>query len=222
MKTKIFGILACALFFAHTAFAADHLDAPEASDNPLLDITDVFVFKNPEDPSRLVIAVALFTPVGAPDSTRLFAADTEGSYGIFIDTNGDAVSDETVKISFDGGDGEAQTFRVEGLPGSSSDITGNVSSSNVSVATDSSGGTRAFAGLRDDHFFFDLEAFRSFLSGPCVPSAGLRCPGTGSPVNFFNGLNVSAIVVDFPLTALPNISSASEGKVSVWANSYVR
>jgi len=55
-----------------------------------------------------------------------------------------------------------------------------------------------FAGLRDDPFFFDLNAFLavSFCS-----------PG----MNFFNGLNVSAIVVEVPSDLL------GPSNIGVWA-----
>ena len=65
-------------------------------------------------------------------------------------------------------------------------------------------------------------AFNNFLAGPCIPEAGLRCPGTGSPENFFASFNTATIVVEFPISSLPNISSADSGRLHVWAETYTR
>ena len=66
----------------------------------------------------------------------------------------------------------------------------------------SSGNTKLFAGLRDDPFFFDLNAFKAGLA--------FRNPGN----NFFKGLNVSGIVLEVPATDFERSGSTSAG---VWA-----
>jgi hypothetical protein len=63
------------------------------------------------------------------------------------------------------------------------------------------GGVSLFAGLRDDPFFFDLNAFKAGLA--------FRNPGN----NFFAGLNVSAIVVEVPASDF--LASGSTG-AGVW------
>jgi hypothetical protein len=69
-------------------------------------------------------------------------------------------------------------------------------------------GVRLFAGLADDPFFLDLNAFNAgakFCQGP---------GGTGS--NFFKGLNASAIVLKVPT------ASIGANQVGVWAQTTVR
>lgn len=203
------------------AFAADHIDAPLVRDNPKLDITDVYVFRNPLDSSRVVVALNVFTPVGLPDSERLFASIDEGEYAIFIDTDDDLAADHTIRITFSKDAGTAQEFTVRGIPGSGK-LKGLVSNATGSGQSGTDGNAIAFAGLRDDPFFFDFEGFTAFLAAPCVPEAGLRCPGTGAPVNFFHGLNVAAIVLEFPVNKLSGIDSVSSGKIGVWAETFVK
>lgn len=203
------------------AYAADHIDAPLVREDARKDITDVFVFRSPSDSSRLVLAMDMFTPVGAPDSSRLFDSESEGEYALYIDTNDDQVQEHVIRVVFNSSPGGNQTYRITGIPGSAP-ISGTVTAAGESAKIASSGGATAFAGLRDDPFFFDFEGFNSFLAGPCIPTAGLRCPGNGSPVDFFLGLNVASIVVEFPITALSGISSADSGKIGVWAETYTK
>lgn len=217
----LYGSMLLVLSLTLPAFAADHIDAPLVRDNPKLDITDVYVFRNPRDSSRIVVALNVFTPVGLPDSERLFASIDEGEYAIFIDTNEDLAADHSIRITFSEDLGAAQEFTVRGVPGSGK-LTGLVSNAQGTGATGTDGTAIAFAGLRDDPFFFDFEGFTAFLAAPCVPTAGLRCPGTGAPVNFFNGLNVAAIVLEFPVHELTGIDSVSAGKIGVWAETFVK
>ena len=89
---------------------------------------------------------------------------------------------------------------------------------------------RAFAGLRDDAFFFDLVGFRT-VTGATAPmgrliqrDAGGAIVMAGSPphpvlnfVNdrdFFQGQNTPAIVVEFPLLAV----SPTNQVFRVWAS----
>ena len=48
--------------------ASDHLDGPRATADPQADITDVFAFTSPEDPSRVVLAMAV-SPYATDAST---------------------------------------------------------------------------------------------------------------------------------------------------------
>ncbi len=73
------------------------------------------------------------------------------------------------------------------------------------------GGGRARADLFDDPFFFDLQAFRDQVKG----AGGPRTFCDGNEVNFFNGLNVSAIVLQVPTASLGNT------EVGVWGRTRV-
>ena len=67
----------------------------------------------------------------------------------------------------------------------------------------------AWAGLRSDPFFFDLDAFRQVVLGQDRGRTGF-CDQSGHGVDFFASLNTNAIVLDLPNTTLG-------GKIGVWA-----
>lgn len=73
-----------------------------------------------------------------------------------------------------------------------------------SIVTNSSG-IKAFAGPRDDPFFFDLNQFKKILGGM---ASGFNKPGDDS----FKGTNVLSLVVEVPKTML----NATGGKLNVW------
>jgi len=219
MKKLLFGLLCSGALCmaAHSVRAADHNDAPDikSAEGSAVDLTDVYAFRSPTDPANLVLYVGLFTPEVAGQA-KLFSED--GRYEIYVDTTGDFVADATIRANFDDNADGSQDFVLSGVPGANR-VGGKVTNGTEPiVATD--GPAKAFCGLRGDNFFFDLVGFQHFEAAPCVPAAGLRCPGDGAPADFFLGRNVSAIAVEFPLTALPGITSANAGTLHVWAKTF--
>jgi hypothetical protein len=70
---------------------------------------------------------------------------------------------------------------------------------------------RAYAGLRDDPFFFDLGGYLDILS----KEAGKSFLGCTSPrTDFFAGKNVSAIVLELPASMLTRPGSS---QIGVWS-----
>lgn len=197
-------------------FAADHRDSPsvQGDDEARADITDVFVFRSPENSDNLVFVLGLFSPEGGAPVPPLF--DQGARYEFYVDTDGDFSADDIIRVTVDSND----TFEAEGVPSADDTISGNVTPVGAAPVIVTGGQARVFLGLVDDPFFFDLEAFNAFVAAPCIPTAGLRCPGTGAPVNFFNGRNLAAIVIEFPATALSNIESAQQGTLRVWAKTF--
>jgi hypothetical protein len=206
------------------ARAADHVDSPVTSalGNRDLDITDVYIFRSPANPNNVVIAVnhqSIFNPNGGialPTAPSLFAND--GLYQTFIDRNGDLVPDLTITTRFSGV-GAAQQYTVTGL--TAVPITGTVTQLGAPpIVVTTPEGISAFAGARDDPFFFDLNAFNDFLfSGPYVPAAGLRRPGSGAPQNFFR-VNVAAIVLEIPVPLVTGGTSPTQGVVKIWSKTF--
>lgn len=194
---------------ATAARAADHRDSPDAMSMADLDINDVYAFRSPADNNNLVVILSVHPYRGAtPDP--LFA--TDGKYEIYVSNSPDGAPDETpeatVKVTFSG---SPQQFRVSGL---GADITGAVGQ------TVSAAGIKVFCGPRDDPFFFDLDGFKHFVSGPYIPTAGYRDAAMGTPVNFFNGANVGAIVLELPITSLTGKASSATGVIKAWAKSF--
>lgn len=211
------------VFTASPCLAADHTEAPAVmgAQQSVFDITDVYAFRSLDSSSNLTVAMGIFSPVAAADSVPpLFADASRGRYSFFIDTDNDFVEDVEIVVEFQTASDGSQTYTVQGIPGSGT-LSGEVTlGSEASVSTD--GSARAFAGNRDDHFYFDFEAFGNFISDPFIPAQGLRGPDDGEPVNFFASFNAATIVVDFPITSLPGIDSADSGTLNVWAATYRR
>jgi len=190
------------------ASGADHGDAPLAKANHAEDLADVYAFDGSSTSS--VVFVMTVNPLTMPGDAPSF--DQGGLYQFRIDNNGDAVPDVTYNVTFGApASGGAQTISVKKATGGAADafsdggaqvITGTttVGAANPSVAT--SGAVKLFAGLRDDPFFFDLNAFKAGLA--------FRNPGN----NFFKGLNVSAIVLEVRAS---DFLASGKTAAGVWA-----
>ncbi len=191
--------LAAGLLAAIPAGAADHLDAPLVKQDGRTDINDVYVYNSPRHADQVVVTMTV-NPVAGVQSPETFAPGTP--YVFEIDTDGDAVTDRRIGIAFTGADGGGRQQYIVFGPGF-----GAVGSTGHDVklrdyATNKPVG-KARAGVHDDPFFFDLAAFRNGLA---------FCPG-GVGTNFFTGLNVTAITLEIPKTAITD----GDTTTGVWA-----
>lgn len=190
--------------------AADHRDSTLLTANPGVDINDVYSFVSPVNPERVVLAMTVSPLIPPPENgTRFF--EPNALYQFKIDTDGDAVEDLVIQ-ALAVGTGAGQYLRILGpgrptatgatsrlLPGRARLEVPVSAGSNARVV--SRGGVSAFAGLRDDPFFFDLAQFQAILGGRAT---GFRNPG----VDAFAGFNTLAIVIELPAALLgpnPNI-----------------
>ncbi len=183
---------------AGSVFAADHGDAPLAKGNVPLDINDVYAF--PGSGNNYVFAVTV-NPLTMPGDSPSF--DGSGLYQIKVDNDGDAVADVSYNVDFDASSG-TQAVVVKKATGADATSLNNSGTTVIDGDTDaviSFGGRKLFAGLSDDPFFFDLNAFKAGLA--------FRNPGN----NFFAGLNVTSIVLEVPKSDFAG-SGTSAG---VWA-----
>ena len=211
MKTKklLLSILGVGIITAGIVFAADHADTPAVT-GKTTDITDVYAFQgqNTSNMAFVINTQGLLTP----GATAAAAFDNNTMIELNIDNNGDNVEDLVVQCVFNNG-----TMYVYGpvkpsTTGSKSVVQGNATLSvgvtaygqSPVIATQNS--FMAFAGPRDDPFFFDLDQFKKILAGT---ASSFNNPGNDS----FKGTNVMSIVLEFPKTLL----GATNGKVNVWA-----
>jgi hypothetical protein len=200
------------------AQAADHLDAPgltSPSARPDADINDVYVF-NSAAPGQTVLVMTTGPGAGAI-APLTYATDVR--YKVNVDTNGDAVEDMAYVYSFDASkkNGKSnlprQKFTVTRYTGAGAQsLTGGskVASgmTNEPPGKVKNGGV-AWAGLRSDPFFFDLDAFRQVVLQQDRGRKGF-CDTNGAGVDFFAKLNTNAIILDLPNTQLG-------GKIGVWS-----
>jgi Domain of unknown function (DUF4331) len=226
MKRAIFAALAITALVAaalaaavgggtRSSAAADHVDAPglmPPGGNFQLDITDVYAFRARSGNTVLVMNVNGLTapgkrPVfasGVPNVSRTKAA----TYWFRVDNDGDAAADVNLGVSFSKPNAKGvQTMSV--TRNGKRLVTGRTSPGK-SVTVNRAGAVRAYAGLRDDPFFFDLDGFINILSKESGKSF-LGC--TNARTDFFAGKNVSAIAVELPAAMLRGGSS----QIGVWA-----
>ncbi|MCH8814464.1 MAG: DUF4331 family protein [Chloroflexi bacterium] len=205
-----------AITIARGADGADHRDSPGVESDSPADITDVFAFRSPSNNGNLVVAIGV-NGLTAPADNATAAFSNDVTYTLHIDTDGDLADDATVDIDFSG---DPQTFTITGL---GDPIVGDSTPpSTASIAPDpiiaEAGGIKAFAGQRDDAFFFDLVGYSEFVSGPYVPAAGLRTAEAGAPADTFAGTNASYIVLELPITAVTGEATSDTGVIKAWAS----
>ena len=213
-KTKIFITVFVCLVVAAAGiiYAADHIDAPAVTNKPT-DITDVYVFRG-QNPDNMVF-VANTQGLLSPGATADAGFDENTMIEFNIDNTGDNVEDLVIQCI-------AKNGKMKVYGPAAPKVTGTISYLNInklSVQTDitkygqdaltatGDNGVKAFAGPRDDPFFFDLVRFRQVIGGT---ASSFNNPGNDT----FAGTNVMAIVVEVPKSLL-----GSNGTINVWAES---
>jgi hypothetical protein len=169
---------------------ADHLDSPIVSSKGASDITDIYVFSGPGG-NGTVFVVGVNPGAGVlPNSGTTFGSKID--YLIKVDTDGDAKADIKYKYNFSKPDSHGVqefdlwrdgTWLASGLTGADSMLLG---------------GGKTTAGLYDDPFFFDLDAFKGAVLGE--DNGRTFCDA--NTTDFFLGLNISAIVLRVPNESL--------------------
>lgn len=194
------------------ALAADHLDSPAASKDPVADITDVYTWTESGKLLLVFNVAALATTDSKFSDAVQYALHIESSakYGVAGDKSDIICTfDADQKIScWVGVSGKESTDYVSG----DASVTDGIKSE--------SGKTRVFAGLRADPFFFNLEGFNDTVATVKAVAAGLTFDGSGCPTvdgqtsaavvgllqgtangsapakNFFEAANVLSIVLE--------------------------
>jgi len=211
MKTKKILLLAlgAVLLTAGIVFAADHADSPTIT-GKTTDITDVYAFQG-QTSSNMAFVINT-QGLLSPAATGAASFDNNTMIELNIDNNGDNVEDLVVQCVFNNG-----TMYVYGpikpsATGSKSIVEGSASISvgvtpyGQSAIIASQNNFMAFAGPRDDPYFFDLDQYKKIIAGTAT---SFNNPGTDT----FKGTNVMSIVLEFPKSLL----GATNGKLSVWA-----
>src|SRR5215207_9678515 len=148
--------------------AADHRDGPIVSLDLGADINDVYVFLDPNDNSRLVIAGVIGSALSPDEGADAAFFDEGVRYAFNLELTGDADPDAAITLRF-----SAPTPMLRGPGGQTAIITlpsGVIISAPTTpatldatpppavITTDPATGVAFFAGLRDNPFFFDVPA----------------------------------------------------------------
>lgn len=198
-KIALWSSLAAVAITAGVFIAADHTDAPAVAGSTA-DIADFYAFEG-ENAAATTFVVTL--PAGSAstqfDENTLIEINIDNT-GIDAGTAG--VTEDLVIQALRQGD---QMFffgpYAPGQTGLNSTINTNMAVGSVTINGSGgmlTNGVRAFAGQRQDAFFFDFQQFNTVIS--TAPATGFGTTGT----NTFAPLNVNAIVLEVPNALLGN------------------
>ena len=177
------------------------------------DINDVYAFQG-ADASRTVLVMTTNPAINLFGGK--FGANVR--YILNVDKNGNAVQDLAYVFRFGAVNNNAQGYTVTRYTGANARTlrTGAVvamgSTAGNGRASWTRGGTKAFAGVRSDPFFFDLSGFVGTVLGLGNDQLG------DDPTDFFVGLNTNAVVIEVPDDALGDGQIGVWGQTSYWAN----
>ncbi|NNE43346.1 MAG: DUF4331 family protein [Gemmatimonadetes bacterium] len=188
--------LAGLLALAGPVMAADHAEAPGTRADLAGDIADLYAWHE----GNTLIAIITYAGLQAPTSGQDITFDEGVTYTLNIDNDGDNIADIMVDTSFFTETNGKRGVLVQNLPGVSGDVSGFLNST-----LKAEGRNRAFAGLVDDPFFFDLQGFQETLA-----TGTLSFDGTRDSVA---GLNASAIALRMPLSEV----LGNDATINLWA-----
>jgi len=174
------------------AIGSDHQEAPGATALLAADIGDYYVWH--EDTSlNLILTFGTFAPPDAPGSYN-----SDILYGFHFDTSApaDGVSDVDIYARFAQAADGSWGLQVTGA--GDAPIVGAVEQQLTN------GSATAWAGVRDDPFFFDQTGFRETVATGTISFDPTR--------DDVAGLNITAIAIQLPIDAV----KAGGGEFETW------
>ncbi len=216
-KTKLFAAIGgMGLAIAAIVFiAADHVDAPAVAGTKS-DIADLYAFEG-DNPDNTVFIATVQGPL-TPGNTAGATFDEDVMIEFKIDNSGDFVEDLVIQAVKRGD----SMYFFGPTPVTTTGLTTRVElagprtavkiSTSTGVETASNSGIQVYAGPRRDGFYFDFNRFNMVTSGAVAPE-GFLPPGQAS--DFFEDLNVLAVVVEVPNALLGDAPDHVGGAVGL-------
>lgn len=216
------GILALSVSVA--VMSADHAESPGADADPNADLADVFIFPSPETPATKMVGSITFGGRPAPRSRidGAFNCDRNVLYTLNIDRADaggafDNIPDIQVFVRFGRNNDGVCGVQLENVPGAGGTFSGPIEDILASPT-----GMRAFAGLRNDTFFFDAEGYAALVasfaaagqSGDVVSAFGL---GVRPRRDSFANRNVSHVVFEMDLNVISPLVGGARAPIRVWS-----
>lgn len=190
--------------------AADHKESTSVTQDPPGDLGDSFIFLNPSDNSRVVLAMTLggFIPPQQSLNAGYFPDDI--LFRFEIENTGDAIPDRFIDIDFSPQTArnvaQIATVYPEGVrsrvrfraPATVGTLAPTPNP--FVVTTNATHDMKFFAGLTDDPFYFDIPAFGRFVASVLggVPNPAVLNRARDS----FAGYNNQTIAIEMPAAAL--------------------
>lgn len=216
MNKYLLNLPAAAVFAACTVtsgFAADHGDGPLVSASARsADLGDAFLFLDPNDNSRLVIAMTTQGFIVPAEAVNFSVFDHLLNYRFELETTGDPRFDLAFNVRFSpketaGSNPQTATVRgPKGLKFTAPTTVSNLSDTSPApvVTTDPSSGVDFFAGEVDDPFPFDIVGFGRFIASVLGGSPDPTQLQRGR--DSFAGYNTLAIALRFPVSLLGDVA----------------
>jgi hypothetical protein len=211
-KLLLSAIVAATLITGGVIFAADHIDAPAVTGQSS-DITDMYVFQGQTTSNLVFVANTQGLLSMGSTATAKFDENTIIEFNIDNSVPKDNKEDLVIQCKYDAA---SNSMRVYGpvlpsetgtrskLEGSPSVTVGVTPYPGAAVTATGTTGITAFAGPRDDPFFFDLDQFKKIIAGTAI---GFNAVGSDK----FAGTNVLSVVVEVPKSLL-----GSAATINVW------
>jgi hypothetical protein len=192
---KTFALVAAIAAAFSPSYAADHRDGPLATGDPAADLNDIYLFVNPNNANETIILNTYF-PVATFNSRFSDAVE----YRTHITNNAGGETTITCRASNGG-----TTVSCTGP--------GGLAASGLIERTNTGTGMRLWAGLRDDPFFFDVDAFNATrgASPPAPPAARFRNPGV-------NGFTGNTLVMGLAIESNRLTNNGASPQLKVWGS----
>ncbi len=193
--------------------AADHAESTSVAGDPGADIADVFAFLNPNDNSKVVLAMDVEGFIVPSELLNLSFFSHEILYRFEIENTGDAIPDQTIDVTFSPQTSRSapQTATVR-LPNSrrggrlrtftapTTVQTLNGTANPFNVTTNLANDVKFFAGLTDDPFYFDIVGFNRFVGS--VLAGSPDATRLQRARDSFAGYNIHMIAIEVPASML--------------------
>lgn len=209
--------------------ASSHREAPLIAEDPTADTTDLYAFRSPDRPDTVTILANWIPGEDTAAGPNWYTFSERARYGLHVDRTGDGKPEISYLFRFTTRDPVAflgntvQEYTVTRVQGNRSTVlarglttppnnigprsTPNYRSLAAAGVHELPGGTKVFAGQREDPFFGDIGAIFDLVAIRTGTGA------TGGGKDFFAGYAVHSIALQIPIADLD-----TEGHViGVWA-----
>ena len=212
-----------------TGTASSHREAPLIAEDPAADLTDLYAFRSPDKPNTVTLLANVIPGEDTAAGPNWYTFSPGARYSIKVDTDGDVKPNVIYRFQFQTKTGPyflgdtAQPFTVTRIAGGKSTIVarGTTPPNNIGPRSTPNynalaqkgivsfgGGSKAFAGQRDDPFFGDIGAIFDLVA----IRKGTGNVGGGK--DFFAGYGVHTFGVQVPIADL----KATNGTIGVWSS----
>ncbi len=230
MRAVLGALALVALFFVFIGYengpvgSSDHQDSPLTVGRPGADISDVYVYPSPTNRANVVLAMNVHPLIPSGQASTVFF-DPGVMYQFKIGKGNNFTEDSVIQFKASGvGPNQQITMYGPAAPnliGTRSTFVGATGNIPFNKVANLSNGVVAFAGPREDPFFFDLSQFfkiipdRNFKNQPNPPPPTATCFRKDAQ-DFLLGYNVLNLTVEMPraMLAYPN---GQLSKINVWA-----